>query len=116
MCSRLPLRDNEAQELGGALGEVEAAVDAAARRGGAALVHCHEGRSRSVALVLGYLMRRRGLTLRAALERVRCGEVLPLHVWWLRRGSSAALLQRWLPPCCWIRAPCMAARRRLPAA
>jgi hypothetical protein len=107
VCSRLPLRDNEAQELGGALGEVEAAVDAAARRGGAALVHCHEGRSRSVALVLGYLMRRRGLTLRAALERVRCGG---------GAASACVVHPGWLPPCCWIRAPCAAARRRLPAA
>ncbi len=32
-------------------------IDAAAAAGGSALVHCHEGKSRSVTLVLAYLMR-----------------------------------------------------------
>lgn len=32
-------------------------IEAAAAAGGAALVHCHEGKSRSVTLVLAYLMR-----------------------------------------------------------
>lgn len=35
------------------------------------LVHCHEGKSRSVTLLLAYLMISRGLTLAAALQHMR---------------------------------------------
>lgn len=46
-------------------------IDAALLSGGAVLVHCHEGKSRSVTLLLAYLMMSRGLTLAAALGHMR---------------------------------------------
>ncbi len=42
--------------------------------GGAVLVHCHEGKSRSVALLLAYLMSAQGWTLNQALQHIRWGE------------------------------------------
>jgi protein-tyrosine phosphatase len=52
--------------------QVQAWIDAALCSGGAVLVHCHEGKSRSVALVLAYLMLSRGHTLATALAHIRC--------------------------------------------
>jgi protein-tyrosine phosphatase len=46
-------------------------IDAALASGGAVLVHCHEGKSRSVTLLLAYLMISRGQTLAAALAHMR---------------------------------------------
>ena len=41
------------------------------RRGENTLVHCHRGRSRSVAVVAAYLIRYRGMTLAAALSFIK---------------------------------------------
>lgn len=46
-------------------------IDAALSSGGAVLVHCHEGKSRSVTLLLAFLMLSRGLTLAQALAHMR---------------------------------------------
>lgn len=46
-------------------------IDAALVSGGAVLVHCHEGKSRSVTLLLAYLMIGRGLTLAEALGHMK---------------------------------------------
>lgn len=46
-------------------------IDAALSSGGAVLVHCHEGKSRSVTLLLAFLMLSRGLTLSEALAHMR---------------------------------------------
>lgn len=46
-------------------------IDAALSAGGAVLVHCHEGKSRSVALLLAYLMIDKGYTLKAAMEHIK---------------------------------------------
>ncbi|XP_052208502.1 dual specificity protein phosphatase 1 isoform X2 [Diospyros lotus] len=46
-------------------------IDEAKRMGGAVLVHCFVGRSRSVTIVVAYLMKRRGMSLSEALEHVR---------------------------------------------
>lgn len=46
-------------------------IDAALASGGAVLVHCHEGKSRSVTLLLAYLMMSSGFTLAAALAHMR---------------------------------------------
>jgi protein-tyrosine phosphatase len=45
-------------------------IDASLASGGAVLVHCHEGKSRSVTLLLAYLMLSRGLNLAAALAHM----------------------------------------------
>ena len=68
---RLPLRDDEAEDVSVHFERAAAWVDAALAGGGAVLVHCHEGRSRSVALVAAWLMASRGLALREALAAMR---------------------------------------------
>ena len=55
-CLRCPLRDVEDEEIERFFEETQQFIDAAAAAGGAALVHCHEGKSRSVTLVLAYMM------------------------------------------------------------
>ncbi|XP_050368977.1 dual specificity protein phosphatase 1-like [Argentina anserina] len=42
-----------------------------AKRSGSVLVHCFVGKSRSVTIVLAYLMKRHGMSLNEALEHVR---------------------------------------------
>ncbi|CAI7900335.1 unnamed protein product [Closterium sp. NIES-53] len=51
--------------------ECFAAIDAAKAAGGCALVHCFAGRSRSVTVVVAYLMARRAMTVDEALLLVR---------------------------------------------
>ena len=56
------------------MGKVEPAAAAAADAGGVTggvLVHCSEGKSRSVTLVLAFLMQSQGWTLKQALEHVK---------------------------------------------
>jgi protein-tyrosine phosphatase len=57
--------------------QVQAWIDAALCGGGAVLVHCHEGKSRSVALLLAYLMISRGHTLATALAHIRWEGLTP---------------------------------------
>lgn len=46
----------EEEDIGRFFDSAAAFIDAARESGGAALVHCHEGKSRSVTLVLAYFM------------------------------------------------------------
>ena len=55
-CLRCPLRDVEDEDIDRFFQESQQFIDAAAAAGGSALVHCHEGKSRSVTLVLAYMM------------------------------------------------------------
>ncbi|CAK0860584.1 unnamed protein product [Prorocentrum cordatum] len=68
---RLPLEDAEDQELSGAFDEGLRAIDEAVAAGGRALVHCHEGRSRSVSLCLAYLVVRERMALADAMALVK---------------------------------------------
>ncbi|KAG8658728.1 dual specificity protein phosphatase 1 isoform X2 [Manihot esculenta] len=46
-------------------------IDQAKRQGGGVLVHCFVGRSRSVTIVVSYLMRKHGMSLSQALDHVK---------------------------------------------
>ncbi|KAJ9154369.1 hypothetical protein P3X46_027713 [Hevea brasiliensis] len=46
-------------------------IDEAKRQGGGVLVHCFVGRSRSVTIVVAYLMKKHGMSVSQALEYVR---------------------------------------------
>ncbi|XP_021757100.1 dual specificity protein phosphatase 1-like isoform X2 [Chenopodium quinoa] len=46
-------------------------IDEAKRSGGGVLVHCFAGKSRSVTIILAYLIKKHGMTLSQALEYVR---------------------------------------------
>uniref|UniRef100_A0A2P2JH78 protein-tyrosine-phosphatase n=1 Tax=Rhizophora mucronata TaxID=61149 RepID=A0A2P2JH78_RHIMU len=46
-------------------------IDEAKRQNGGVLVHCFVGRSRSVTIVLAYLMKKHGMSLSQALEHVK---------------------------------------------
>ena len=51
--------------------KVSKAVDATLANGDHALIHCHASLSRSVAFILAYLMRSRGLSLLAAAQLMK---------------------------------------------
>ncbi|KAK7363709.1 hypothetical protein VNO77_05861 [Canavalia gladiata] len=46
-------------------------IDEAKRHGGNVLVHCFAGRSRSVTIIVAYLMKTRGMSFSEALQHVR---------------------------------------------
>ncbi|KAF6113539.1 dual specificity phosphatase 28 [Phyllostomus discolor] len=68
---RVPVFDDPAEDLLAHLEPTCAAMNAAVRAGGACLVYCKNGRSRSVAVCTAYLMRYRGLSLERAFQTVK---------------------------------------------
>ncbi|XP_037017405.2 dual specificity phosphatase 28 [Artibeus jamaicensis] len=68
---RVPVFDDPAEDLLAHLEPTCAAMNAAVRAGGACLVYCKNGRSRSVAVCTAYLMRHRGLSLEQAFQTVK---------------------------------------------
>lgn len=65
---RVPVFDDPAEDLLAHLEPTCAAMEAAVRAGGACLVYCKNGRSRSAAVCTAYLMRHRGLSLELAFQ------------------------------------------------
>ncbi|KAM7280330.1 hypothetical protein ACFE04_007464 [Oxalis oulophora] len=63
--------DREDTNLRQYFDECFAFIDEAKTQGGGALVHCFVGRSRSVTIVVAYLMKKHGLSLSQALEHVK---------------------------------------------
>ncbi|KAM9663464.1 dual specificity phosphatase 28 isoform 2-T2 [Trichechus inunguis] len=66
---RVPVFDDPAEDLLAHLEPTCATMEAAVRAGGACLVYCKNGRSRSAAVCTAYLMRHRGLSLAQAFEQ-----------------------------------------------
>ena len=56
-CLRIPVSDMEGEDIGRYFDAAQAFIDSALAAGGAVLVHCHEGKSRSITLVLAYFMK-----------------------------------------------------------
>jgi len=66
----------EEEDIGRFFDEAADFIRAAADSGGAALVHCHEGKSRSVTLVLAYFMQAKACPLAAPRNIVCVGVYL----------------------------------------
>merc|ERR1711957_254534 len=69
---RLPLQDVEDQDLSAAFRVGLEMIDKVIETGGRVLVHCHEGKSRSVSMCVAYLIVRERLNLKEALAFVKC--------------------------------------------
>lgn len=67
----IDVADREDTDLARHFDECINFIEEAKRSGGGVLVHCFVGRSRSVTIVLAYLIKKRGMTLSQALEYVR---------------------------------------------
>ncbi|KAH9610244.1 hypothetical protein KSS87_012872 [Heliosperma pusillum] len=67
----IEVTDREDTDLAHYFDECIDFIDEGKRSGGGVLVHCFVGRSRSVTVVLAYLLKKRGMMLSEALEYVR---------------------------------------------
>lgn len=65
---RLPLTDTPSSPIKATIDKACEFIDAAAVSNGRVLLHCSAAISRSPAVVAGYLIKRRGMTLRESLE------------------------------------------------
>ncbi|KAH9036573.1 phosphatases II [Lactarius hengduanensis] len=70
-CYRLDILDTENQDLRPHLEDTVENIDSALRRGRNVLVHCQQGVSRSAAIVIAYLIRKRGMSFDSAVAFVR---------------------------------------------
>ncbi|XP_012517879.1 PREDICTED: dual specificity phosphatase 28 [Propithecus coquereli] len=98
---RVPVFDDPAEDLLAHLEPTCAAMEAAVRAGGACLVFCKNGRSRSAAVCTAYLMRHRGLSLARAFEMVKRARSVaqPNEGFWsqLQKYEEALQAQSCLP-------------------
>jgi len=70
-CYRLDTLATESQDLQPHLEDTVEDIDSALRRGRNVLVHCQQGVSRSAAIVIAYLIRKRGMSFDSAVAFVR---------------------------------------------
>ncbi|KAI0264762.1 DSPc-domain-containing protein [Gloeopeniophorella convolvens] len=70
-CYRMDILDVESQDLKPHLEDAVEDIDSALRRGQNVLVHCQQGVSRSAAIVIAYLIRKRGMSFDSAIAYVR---------------------------------------------
>jgi len=68
---RIPLHDLEDEDISEAVGDALSIIDRIAAAGGKVLVHCHEGRSRSVSMCLAYFITRERMPLADALSFIQ---------------------------------------------
>lgn len=68
---RCPVLDDLGQDMSEAFEMSFDFIDRALREGAPVLVHCHQGRSRSVACVIHFLMKRHGRSYQRSLEHVQ---------------------------------------------
>ncbi|GMI71773.1 dual specificity protein phosphatase 1 [Hibiscus trionum] len=67
----IPVMDKEDTDISQYFDECFNFIDEARRQGGGVLVHCFVGKSRSVTVIVAYLMKKHGMSLSEALEHVR---------------------------------------------
>ncbi|XP_013648128.1 dual specificity protein phosphatase 1 isoform X3 [Brassica napus] len=67
----VPVVDKEDTNLEAYFDECIHFIDEAKKQGGSVLVHCFVGKSRSVTIVVAYLMKKHGMTLTQALQHVQ---------------------------------------------
>ncbi|XP_010532705.1 PREDICTED: dual specificity protein phosphatase 1 isoform X1 [Tarenaya hassleriana] len=67
----VPVVDKEDTNLAQYFDDCAGFIDEAKKQGGGVLVHCFVGRSRSVTVVVAYLMKKHGMTLSQALQHVK---------------------------------------------
>ncbi|CAA2994697.1 dual specificity phosphatase 1-like [Olea europaea subsp. europaea] len=67
----IPVMDREDVDISQYFSECFKFIEEAKKTGGAVLVHCFAGRSRSVTIVVAYLMMKNGMNLSEALEHVK---------------------------------------------
>ncbi|KAF5741202.1 hypothetical protein HS088_TW10G00197 [Tripterygium wilfordii] len=67
----ISVMDNKDTDIRKYFDECFSFVDEAKEKGGSVLVHCFVGRSRSVSIVVAYLMKKHGMSVSEALEYVR---------------------------------------------
>lgn len=65
------IRDESGVQISAHFDETYAFIEEALASGGAVLVHCVLGRSRSATLIAAYLMRKEGIPMLSALDRIR---------------------------------------------
>nr|XP_025041495.1 dual specificity phosphatase 28 isoform X2 [Pelodiscus sinensis] len=68
---RIPVFDDPVEDLYKYFEQCSNAIEDTARSGGKCLVYCKNGRSRSAAICMAYLMRHQNLTLQDAFETVK---------------------------------------------
>lgn len=93
---RVPVSDDPDEDLLAHLEPTCAAMEAAVRKGGACLVYCKNGRSRSAAVCTAYLMRHRDLSLERAFQMVKAARPVaePNQGFWVQLQKY----ERSLPP------------------
>ncbi|XP_053454338.1 dual specificity phosphatase 28 [Nycticebus coucang] len=98
---RVPVFDDPAEDLLAYLEPTCAAMEAEVRAGGACLVFCKNGRSRSAAVCTAYLMRHQGLSLLRAFQTVKSARPVaePNAGFWsqLQKYEEALQAQSCLP-------------------
>ena len=67
----VPVADREETNLSQYFDECINFIDEAKRQGGGVLVHCFVGKSRSVTIILAYLIKKRGMSFSQALDHVK---------------------------------------------
>lgn len=98
---RVPVFDDPAEDLLAHLEATCAAMEDAVRAGGACLVYCKNGRSRSAAVCTAYLMRHRGLSLAQAFQAVKSARPVaePNPGFWSQLQKYEEALQSRPRPC-----------------
>ncbi|PIA24986.1 hypothetical protein AQUCO_13500007v1 [Aquilegia coerulea] len=71
VCKKIEVADRPESDIAQHFDECFDFIEEAKKMGGAVLVHCFAGKSRSVSIIVAYLMKKHRMTLSQALEHVK---------------------------------------------